>query len=447
MNIQDELMPFIVKTSDKTKKSIIKVIGVGGGGGNAINNMYEEGIDNVDFIICNTDIQVLDASPIPTKIQLGVTLTEGLGAGNDPNQGREAARESIQDIMSVLQNGTKMVFIAAGMGGGTGTGAAPVVAQVARELKILTVGIVTIPFLFEGEKRISQALEGIHELKEHVDSMIIINNSKLTDVYGELSLIDSFKKADEIITVATKGIAEIITKAGTVNVDFADVNSVMKESGVAVMGTGFGEGDKRAIKAVKYAINSPLLNNNDIVGAKNLLVNITTSAAHPITTGELDEINVFLQEEAGFKANLIWGFTVDDDIEDGSAVVTVIATDFDDNIIPSLEDIIPQKNNNKRNDNDDNKYDDDDNDGVVVDGDDDDDITPPTGIQIKQKIKKIDNRKFDYTDEKIVNDFEREPAFKRQQLSINFSVENLKNKTNFNFNNNNSNNFLNPMVD
>ncbi|MBN2892018.1 MAG: cell division protein FtsZ [Bacteroidales bacterium] len=433
----DELMPFHIETTDNTKNSIIKVIGVGGGGGNAVNNMYEQGIENVDFIICNTDKQVLDASPIPTKIQLGYTLTEGLGAGNDPNQGREAAKESIQEIMQILQSTTKMVFIAAGMGGGTGTGAAPIVAQVAKELKILTVGIVTIPFLFEGERRVRQAIEGLNELKQHVDSMIVINNEKLIDVYGELEITEAFKKADEIITVAAKGIAEIITKPGTVNVDFADVKSVMKDSGVAVMGTGFGEGDKRAIKAVKNAITSPLLNNNDIKGAKNLLVNIISPNGNKISTNEIKEINDYLQGEAGFKANLIWGMTIDESLDEDKASVTVVATQFDDNIIPTIEDILGGKSSryNKKEKDDDKE------------NNSEPEKKRKTEEEISEKIKNIENHKFDYTDENVVNDLEKTPAYKRQQLLIDFSTNNYKNTTRFKLNNDNTNNFLNPMVD
>lgn len=432
----DELMPFNIATVDNTKDSIIKVIGVGGGGGNAVNNMFEEGIENVDFIICNTDKQVLDASPIPTKIQLGYALTEGLGAGNDPNQGREAAKESIQEIMKVLQNRTKMVFIAAGMGGGTGTGAAPIVAQVAKELKILTVGIVTIPFLFEGEKRVSQAIEGLNELKQHVDSMIVINNEKLIDVYGDLEITEAFGKADEIITVAAKGIAEIITKPGKVNVDFADVKSVMRDSGVAVMGTGYGEGDKRAIKAVKNAITSPLLNNNDIKGAKNLLVNIISPVGRKISAMEIKEINDYLQQEAGFKANLIWGMTIDEKMGDDNAAVTVVATQFNDNIIPSIDEIlgksVPEKKSETNEDGGENKK---------------VDTKRKTELDIHKKFEAIESQKFDYTDESVVNEHEKVPAYKRQKLDIDFTLGHLKNTSRFRLNNGNGNNFLNPMVD
>ena len=270
----------------KARPSIIKVIGVGGGGCNAVNYMFQQGINDVEFVICNTDAQALELSPIPLKVQLGATLTSGLGAGSKPSVGCESARESLNDIEDVLGGATKMVFITAGMGGGTGTGAAPVIAQKAREMGLLTVGIVTIPFLFEGEVRVGQALDGVEEIQKYVDALLVISNQKLREIYGDLKLSNAFSKADDVLLTATKGIAEIITLPGYINVDFADVKTVMKDSGVAVMGMGSASGEDRAIQAIRKALISPLLNNNDIRGAKNILLNIT-SGSDEITMGEV----------------------------------------------------------------------------------------------------------------------------------------------------------------
>lgn len=314
----------------ETKKNIIKVLGVGGGGGNAVGHMFEYGIKDVDFIVANTDNQVLEVSKVPTKIQLGETVTQGLGAGNNPENGKEAATESAELIRSALVDNktTKMLFVTAGMGGGTGTGAAPVIAKIAREeMGILTVAIVTIPFRFEGPKRVRQALIGLEELSACVDSMLVIDNEKINDIYGDLSLDDAFLKADDILTMAAKGIAEIITVTGSVNVDFADVNAVMKDSGIALMGTGRAEGEDRAIKAVKVALDSPLLNNNDIKGAKKLLLNISSSAKAKATMREVTAINDFVQSRAGNNADLIWGHSNDDAL-DKDICVTLIATGF-----------------------------------------------------------------------------------------------------------------------
>ena len=316
------------------RKSIIKVLGIGGGGGNAVNHMYRAGIKDVNFVICNTDSQALETSPVPTKVQLGTSLTEGLGAGNKPDHGRQAAIENLDSVIKVLSDGTKMAFITAGMGGGTGTGAAPVIAQAAKEMGILTVGIVTIPFRFEGQRRIDQAVDGITELSRHVDSLLVINNEKLREVYGDLTLSNAFAKADDILTVAAKGIAEIITVPGYVNVDFADVRTVMANSGVAIMGSGYGEGENRAIDAVKEALNSPLLNSNDIRGAKNILLNVI-SGKKEVRMDEIGIINDYVQEASGNSADLIWGNTIDESLEDKIAV-TVIATGFKTDIIPEL---------------------------------------------------------------------------------------------------------------
>ena len=325
-NGSNDTMGFVFET----KRNIIKVLGVGGGGGNAVGHMFEYGIKDVDFIVANTDNQVLAVSKIPTKIQLGETVTQGLGAGNNPENGKEAATESIESIRNVLVDSktTKMIFITAGMGGGTGTGAAPVIARLAKEdMGILTVAIVTIPFRFEGPKRVRQALVGLEELATCVDSMLVIDNEKINEIYGDLPLDEAFLKADDILTMAAKGIAEIITVTGSVNVDFADVNTVMKDSGIALMGTGRAEGPERALLAVKQALDSPLLNNNDIKGAKKLLLNISSSSKARSTMKEVTSINNYVQKEAGNNADVIWGSSNDETLED-KICVTVIATGF-----------------------------------------------------------------------------------------------------------------------
>jgi cell division protein FtsZ len=319
----EELMDFVAPTRES---SIIKVIGVGGGGGNAVNHMYKQGIKDVSFIICNTDAQALETSPVPIKVQLGSTLTEGRGAGNKPEQGREAAIETIEEVKELLSNNTKMVFITAGMGGGTGTGAAPVIAKAARELDILTVGIVTIPFRFEGSRRINQALEGISQLKEHVDSLLVINNEKLREIYGDLKLTEAFSKADNVLTTAAKGIAEIITVHGYINVDFADVFTVMHGSGVSIMGAASAQGENRAITAIQEALTSPLLNNNDITGARNILLNITSGTSE-VTMDEIGQITDFVQNAAGSNADIIWGNGTDESLGEKLSV-TIIATGF-----------------------------------------------------------------------------------------------------------------------
>lgn len=314
--------------------AIIKVIGVGGGGGNAVNHMYRQGIQDVDFMVCNTDAQALAASPVPIKIQLGPSLTEGRGAGNKPEVGKEAAIENIEDVKKALRPNTKMVFITAGMGGGTGTGAAPEIARACKEMGFLTVGIVTIPFRNEGRRRVRQAVEGITELEGHVDSLLVINNERIREMYGDFPISEAFAKADDVLTTAAKGIAEIITVPGYINVDFADVETVMRKSGVALMGTGIAEGDGRALTAVEAALNSPLLNNNDIRGAKNILLNVTSGNSE-ITMDEIGEISDFIQDKAGYDADLIWGNGVDETL--GNRIsVTVIATGFSISAIPEM---------------------------------------------------------------------------------------------------------------
>jgi cell division protein FtsZ len=310
----------------KDKSSIIKVIGVGGGGGNAVNHMYKQGIAGVDFIICNTDSQALESSPIPNKVQLGSSLTEGRGAGSMPVVGMNSAIESIEDVKDLLGSHTKMVFITAGMGGGTGTGASPIICQAAKELGILTVGIVTTPFNFEGKRRKQQADEGLAALKEHVDTLLVISNDKLRQMYGNLTLSSAFAEADNILATAAKGIAEIITVPGYINVDFEDVKTVMQNSGVAIMGSASSEGEGRAYKAVQAALNSPLLNDNDIEGARYILLNIT-SGSQEVLMDEVSEITDYIQNQAGLTADIIWGNCHDESL--GNKIsVTLIATGF-----------------------------------------------------------------------------------------------------------------------
>ncbi|WP_345122868.1 cell division protein FtsZ [Hymenobacter antarcticus] len=308
-------------------KSIIKVIGVGGGGSNAVKHMYKQGIKDVEFIICNTDHQALQSSTVPNKLQIGVDLTEGLGAGAKPERGRQAALESKEQIRELLNHGTKMLFITAGMGGGTGTGAAPVIAQVAQELGILTVGIVTAPFMFEGKKKRLQAELGIKELSEHCDTILVILNDKLPQIYGNLTMSAAFAKADTVLTTAAKSIAEIITVTSDVNVDFEDVKTTMKESGAAVMGSSITEGENRARRAAEEALNSPLLNNTDIHGAQKILLSIMSGAEHELEMDELTEITEYIQEKAGQDAEMIFGHGIDETLGQNIRV-TVIATGF-----------------------------------------------------------------------------------------------------------------------
>lgn len=327
----EELMNFELPIN---QSSIIKVLGIGGGGSNAVNHMCRLGIQDVDFIVCNTDAQALLNSPVPVKIQLGESLTEGRGAGSQPEIGRKAALENLQDVKNVLEGNTKMVFLTAGMGGGTGTGAAPVLAKATREMGLLTVAIVTIPFRFEGQQRINQAIEGINRLKEYVDSLLVINNEKLREIYGDLKLSEAFSRADDVLTIAAKGIAEIITVHGYINVDFADVETVMKDSGVAILGTGIAAGENRAEKAMDAALASPLLNNNDITGADNILLNIT-SGENEISMDEIGIITDYVNHTAAKHAHIIWGTGQDRRLEEKISI-TVIATGFESTSIPEL---------------------------------------------------------------------------------------------------------------
>lgn len=310
----------------KDKSSIIKVIGVGGGGGNAVNHMYRQGITGVDFIICNTDAQALEFSPIPNKVQLGASLTEGMGAGSIPEVGKNSAIENIDDIKQMLGSTTKMLFITAGMGGGTGTGASPIIAKAAKELDILTVAIVTTPFAFEGKRRKMQANDGLDELKKYVDSYLVISNDRLREIFGNLTLGSAFSQADDILTTAAKGIAEIITVPGYINVDFKDVRTVMKDSGVSIMGSFACDGENRALNAVEGALASPLLKDNEIEGARYILLNIS-SGLREVTMDEVTIITDYIQEKAGLSADLIWGNCIDENLEDKLSV-TIIATGF-----------------------------------------------------------------------------------------------------------------------
>ncbi len=315
-----------IEFEQKELPNIIKVVGVGGGGGNAVNYMFKQGIKGVDFVVCNTDAQALHNSPIPIKVKLG---NRKLGAGSKPDVGRQAAVDSVEDIKKALDGETEMLFITAGMGGGTGTGAAPIIAQVAKEMNVLVVGIVTLPFEWEGQKRLNLAQKGIEELKEHVDTLIVISNDKLRDVYGNLSLTQAFGKADDILKTAAKGIAELITVPGYVNVDFEDVKTVMteNESGKAIMSSAQAEGEDRSTRAVQEALNSPLLDDNDIAGASDILLHIITGNKE-LMMDEVEEITTFVQSQAGNGANLIWGNGTDASLGEALSV-TIIATGFD----------------------------------------------------------------------------------------------------------------------
>ncbi len=317
----------------KNRSSVIKVIGVGGGGGNAINYMFENGIEGVDFVVCNTDSQALEASPVPTKIQLGTELTEGLGAGSNPEMGKKAAEESIDKVKELLDANTKMLFITAGMGGGTGTGAAPIIAEVAKETDILTVGVVTIPFSTEGGNRHEYAMQGLKELRKYVDTLLVINNDKLIEIYGDLTFTQAFAKANEVLNTATKGIAEVISQHLLVNIDLNDARRVLENSGTAVMGQATASGENRAIEAVKGALDSPLLNDNNIKGAKQVLLKIVTgSGEEEIRMMELADIKKKIQEAAGCEVNIIEGIGIDSDLN-GEVCVTVIATGFNVKVI------------------------------------------------------------------------------------------------------------------
>ena len=317
---------FINFNLNEKTPTIIKVIGVGGGGGNAVEYMYEKGICDVDFVICNTDYQALRNSPIPCKIQLGKELTAGHGAGNNPAMGEKSAQENLADIEAILKKDTRMAFITAAMGGGTGTGAAPVIARLSKDMGILTVGIVSVPARFEGPKRLDQARDGLRRLKDHVDCLIVIDKEKIKSIYGSQTISQAFAKANDVLNIAAKGIAEIITLPGYINVDFADVRTVMTDSGVAIMGAAQASGEDRAIRAITEALESPLLNNNDILGAKDILLNIT-SGTDEITMDEMSQITSHIIRKVGNNAAVIWGVGTDPDLGDAVSV-TIIATGF-----------------------------------------------------------------------------------------------------------------------
>jgi len=326
----DDIMNFDLPVE---RSSIIKVLGIGGGGTNAVNHMFEKGIRDVNFIVCNTDRQSLIHSPVPVKIQLGESLTEGMGAGSQPDKGKKAAQENIKDVMNSLSGNTRMVFITTGMGGGTGTGAIPVIAKACKDAGLLTIAVVTIPFKSEGKVRIRYAIDGITELKDNVDSLLVINNEKLREIYGNQGVSTAFAKADDVLTTAVKGIAEIITVTGYINVDFADVETVMKNSGVAVMGMGAAAGENRAIRAIENALASPLLNSNDITGAKSILINISSGTGeYEITMDELGEITDYMYEVASEDALIIRGLSSDSKLGEDISII-VIATGFEANSI------------------------------------------------------------------------------------------------------------------
>lgn len=333
-------LPFDIPTD---APRIIKVIGVGGGGSNAVENMYEKGIHNVSFAICNTDRQALFHSNIPVKVQLGESTTEGLGAGNDPNVARLAAEESRESIKQLFEDGTKMAFITAGMGGGTGTGAAPVVAEIAKSMNILTIGIVTIPFRFEMGKKIKQALRGVAEIAKHVDALLVINNERLLDIYPKLDIEEGFRKVDEVLTTATKSIAEIITARGKINLDFRDVKKVLKNGGVAIMSYGIESGENRLDKAFRKAMHSPLLNNNDIYKSKKLLFNIYYNPNEPMLVEEINAVNHFMEQFEYENIEVIWGLSKDCELNKGEVKVTVLATGFGMNNIPGMEPLIEEQ--------------------------------------------------------------------------------------------------------
>jgi cell division protein FtsZ len=328
--MSDDIMNFDLPVE---RSSIIKVLGIGGGGNNAVNHMFERGITDVNFVVCNTDHQALTASPVPIKVQIGEALTEGMGAGSQPEKGGKAAMENLDNVMDALGGNTRMVFLTTGMGGGTGTGAIPVIARACKEAGLLTIAVVTIPFKSEGKVRIRYAIDGITELKDHVDSLLVINNEKLREIYGNQGVSTAFAKADDVLTIAVKGIAEIITVAGYINVDFADVETVMKNSGVAIMGMGSASGENRAIRAIENALTSPLLNSNDITGAKSILINISSGKGdHELTMDELGEITDYMYEAASDDALIIRGLSQDDTLGENISVI-VIATGFEANSI------------------------------------------------------------------------------------------------------------------
>ena len=422
---------------EKTPGAAIKVIGVGGGGGNAVNHMFKHGIRDVDFVICNTDAQAMEASAIRTRVQLGASLTEGRGAGNKPEVGRQAAIENIEDVKKTLSENTKMVFVTAGMGGGTGTGAAPVIAQCCKEQGYLTVAIVTIPFRNEGKRRIKQAYEGIKELATYVDSLLVINNERIREMFGDFGISEAFSKADNVLSTAAKGIAEIITVPGYINVDFADVETVMRKSGMAVMGTGVSDEEDRAEDAVRKALNSPLLNDNEIRGARNILININ-SGNKEVTMDEVGRITDYVQNMAGFDADLIWGNGTDESLGEKLSV-TVIATGFPTSIISELseqsqrkvvshtleketvsvtkdEHLSEQKNEDKRSQS---TFEFNVENNSKNDDDEFESLYPITSRERDSTEKEIDVNDYANLSDDDVDELENVPAFKRRNIRIN----------------------------
>ena len=330
----NDIMPLDLPTEEA---NIIKVIGVGGGGGNAVKNMYKTGIKNVSFVLCNTDNQALAKSNIPVKLQIGRNTTKGLGAGNDPEVARRAAEENIEDIRAQFQDSTEMVFITAGMGGGTGTGAAPVVARAAKEAGVLTVGVVTIPFKFELRPKIVQALKGVDAISKHVDALLVINNERIFDIYQNSNVLDAFLRVDETLTIAVKSISEIITTEGIINLDFRDVSKVLRDGGVAIMSYGLGKGERRLVEAIENALHSPLLNDNDIYNSKKILFNIYCSTKHPLMVEEMEEISRFTEKFVSKDIEVIWGLATDDSLEE-EVKITILATGFGVSNIPGMSD-------------------------------------------------------------------------------------------------------------
>ncbi len=330
--MDDELLDFQIESRTH---AIIKVIGVGGGGGNAVNHMFQEGIHDVSFALCNTDNQALMESPVPVKVQLGGHTTGGLGAGNKPEIAQQAAEESVDMIENLLSDGTRMVFITAGMGGGTGTGAAPVVARVAKEMGVLTVGIVTIPFMFEGPRKIVQALKGVEEMAKNVDALLVINNERLRDIYSDLTMLNAFAKADDTLATAARSIAEIITVHGHVNLDFADVNTTLKDGGVAIMSSGLGKGEDRVNDAIRNALHSPLLNNNDVFSAKKILINLSFGESHPLMMEEMNALHDFMSKFSR-EIEVIWGAAVEEQLAE-EVKVTLLATGFSITSVPGIK--------------------------------------------------------------------------------------------------------------
>ena len=330
----NDIMPFDLPTEEK---KIIKVIGVGGGGGNAVKNMYRTGIQDVSFVLCNTDNQALAKSEIPIKLQIGRNTTKGLGAGNDPEVARQAAEENIEDIRKQFNDGTEMVFITAGMGGGTGTGAAPVVAREAKESGVLTIGVVTIPFKFELRPKIVQALKGVDAISKHVDALLVINNERIFDIYQNCNVYDAFRRVDDTLTIAVKSISEIITSEGIINLDFRDVSKVLRDGGVAIMSYGTGKGERRLVDAIEAALHSPLLNDNDIYSSKKILFNIYGSTKHPLMVDEMEEISRFTQKFVSKDIEVIWGLATDESLDE-EVKITILATGFGVSNIPGMSD-------------------------------------------------------------------------------------------------------------